>query len=75
MKVELVGYIASASMKVGASSDLTKEVKLEVHGDLSSLQDLMKQPLTITFEAKQASFGEPVPERGRRKKKAEEENG
>lgn len=72
MRVEMLGYIANVGMKIGPSQDLVKEIKLEVHGDLSTLQDLMKQPLVISFEPKQATFGEPIPESraGRRKKKA-----
>lgn len=70
MKVELMGYVANVSMKVGPSQDLVKEVKLDVHGDLSTLQDLMKQPLKISFEPMQARFGEELPERnGSRKPK------
>lgn len=72
-KVQMLGYISNVAMKVGSSSDLTKEIKLEVHGDLSSLQELMKQPLSITFEPKQASFGELVPERKGRKRKEDPE--
>jgi hypothetical protein len=62
-KVAMQGFVQSVSMKMGASSDLVKEVKLDVHGDMASLQELMKQPLTITFEPMQATFGAQPPER------------
>lgn len=75
MKVELIGYVANVSMKVGPSQDLVKEVKLEVHGNLSTLQDLMKQPLRVSFEPIQAKFGEEVPQRkGGKKPKSKKED-
>lgn len=61
-KVEMLGSIENVGMKVDASSNLIKELKLGVQGDLSSLQELMKQPLKITFEPLQATFGQPAPE-------------
>lgn len=75
MKVEMLGYLSNVAMKVGPSQDLVKELKLEVHGNLSSLQELMKQPLNISFEPIQAKFGEKVPERGHGRKKQKADKG
>lgn len=71
MKAQMMGYISNVAMKMDASSNLVKELKLDVFGDLSSLQELMKQPLVVTLETKQADFGDVVPEPSNRRSRKE----
>lgn len=54
--MKLHGTIIELKSRIAASSDLVQTVKLEVHGDFSSLHALERKPLVITLEDEKGPF-------------------
>jgi len=61
MAVKMLGVISSVSARVDQSANIIKRITLEVQGDISSVQEYMRQPIVVSFEMQQTEFGKDGP--------------